>query len=49
MQLNKPVKWHNLDEVSILKSNGVKLGLEFVKFAPTLQKRSQKKKRIHID
>jgi hypothetical protein len=36
MQLNKPVKWDNLDKVSILKSNGVKLSLEFVNFAPTL-------------
>jgi hypothetical protein len=43
IQLNKPVKWDNLDEVSIFKSSGVKLSLEFVKFAPTLQKRSIKK------
>jgi hypothetical protein len=43
IQLNKPVKWDNLDEVSIFKSNCVKLSLEFVNFAPTLQKRSIKK------
>ncbi len=43
IQLNKPLKWDNLDEVSIFKSNGVKLSLELVNFAHTLQKRSIKK------